>query len=86
MQRRVLSLLLRLAELLLATGEYAETLAVASGFDHRAPANYLPFIPKSLLIRIEAAEALGRDDLVARYRERLEKLGRTDLLEALDAR
>jgi hypothetical protein len=45
----------------------------------------LPFIPRSLVIRIEAAEALGRDDLVARYRERLEKLGRDDLLEAIDA-
>ena len=76
---------LRLAELLLATGEYEEALVAASGFDHHAPATYVAFIPKSLLIRIEAARALGRDDLVARYRARLENLGRNDLLEALDA-
>jgi len=76
---------LRLAELLLATGEYEEALVTASGFDHHAPATYVTFIPKSLVIRIEAARALGRDDLVARYRERLEKLGRDDLIEALDA-
>jgi len=76
---------LRLAELLLATGEYEEALVTASGFDHHAPATYVAFIPKSLMIRIEAARALGRDDLVARYRTRLESLGREDLFEALDA-
>ena len=71
---------LRLGELLLATGEYEEALVTASGFDHHAPAAYVIFIPKSLVIRIEAARALGRDDLVALYRQRLEKLGRDDLL------
>jgi len=76
---------LRLAELLLTTGEYEEALVTASGFDHHAPAVYVAFIPRSLVLRIEAARALGRDDLVARYRERLEKLGRDDLLEAIDA-
>lgn len=76
---------LRLAEIMLARSEYDEAIVVASGFDHHQPAIYVTFVPRSLVIRIEAARALGRDDLVARYRARLENLGRNDLLEALDA-
>lgn len=70
---------------MLATGEYEEAIVTASGFDHHAPAVYVTFVPRSLVIRLEAARALGRDDLVARYRERLVKLGRDDLLTAFDA-
>lgn len=62
-----------LAELLLATGDYLRAIAVADGFDGR-PRIYLPFVPRSLALRAEAAEAAGDVDLATAYRLRLTRL------------
>jgi hypothetical protein len=67
---------LLLAELLLARGEYEEAHDVTAVFDHPAPYIYLPFLSRSLTIRLEAAESMGRGDLADRYRQRLQALGR----------
>jgi len=71
---------LLLARLLLARREYQEALRVASVFDHAQPVAFLSYVPASLVVRLRAAEHLGRRDLVARYRERLAAFGRRDLL------
>ncbi|MBI3983060.1 MAG: protein kinase [Gemmatimonadetes bacterium] len=70
---------LKLARLLLARGEHAEALRVAAAFDHQQPIVYLPFLPASLALRLQAAQALGRSQLASTYRIRLLKLGRADL-------
>lgn len=70
-----------LAQLLLARGEYQEAYAVAAIFDHPAPVIFLPFLPASLSIRLQAAGGLRRPDLEAEMRERLLRLGRGDLLD-----
>jgi hypothetical protein len=67
---------LKLAELLLARGRYAEVLETAAVFDHPGPVIYLAFLPASLSVRYRAARALDRPDLANRYRERLRRLGR----------
>ncbi len=69
----------RLAELLAARQEYEAALEVASVFDHQEPVMYLPFLPGSLALRAEAAAALARPRLSAALRQRLEKLGWSDV-------
>jgi hypothetical protein len=64
----------RLAELLLARGQPLDALEAARIFDRPEPAMYVLFVPRSLELRAEAARALGRTDLAASYRERLEAL------------
>jgi hypothetical protein len=71
---------LTLAELLLSRGEYQRAHDVATVFDHPQPVIYLPFLARSLAIRLQAAVALGDEDLAARYSARLGALGRTDLI------
>ena len=71
---------LKLAELLLARGEYEEAHQVATVFDHPTPIIYLPFVPASLRVRYEAAQAMGRSDLAEAYYQRLLRLGRTELV------
>jgi tetratricopeptide (TPR) repeat protein len=71
---------LTLARLLFARGRYQEAHDVAGVFDHQQPIAFLPFLAPSLALRLKAAEALGRPGLVAEYRARLLKLGRTDLV------
>jgi Protein kinase domain len=66
---------IREARLLLTLERYQEALDVASVFDHPAPVSYLAYLAPSLGIRLRAAEALGRDDLVIRFRQRLTLLG-----------
>ncbi len=66
---------LLLAELLLARRMPAEALAVAGLFDHQAPVVFLPFLPASLVIRRQAALALGRTAEARRFQERLLALG-----------
>ncbi len=62
---------LALAELLLASGDYAAAHAVASDLDAPArPASDLAYLPASLTVRANAAERLGREALARRYRER----------------
>ena len=71
---------LRYARLLLGVGRYQEAIGVASVFDSPAAAVFGPFIPASLAIRVKAARAAGLPRDERRYRERLERLGRSDLL------
>jgi hypothetical protein len=61
---------LLLARLLLARGEALAALQVASNFDAPAPVTYLPYLPASLSLRIEAAERLGNARLVQQLRRR----------------
>jgi DNA-binding SARP family transcriptional activator len=73
-----------LAELLLARGDYAEARRVASTLDAPArPAADLPYLPTSLVIRARAARELGDEQGERVCRERLARLGRTDLLREL---
>jgi DNA-binding SARP family transcriptional activator len=71
---------LLLAELQLATGHYPNALRTAEYFDHPAPNFFLAFIPESLAIRIQAAEALGFHQEAEEYRERLRRMGREELI------
>ena len=61
---------LLLARLLLAKGEALAALQVASNFDAPSPVTYLPYLPASLAVRIEAAERLGDGKLAERLRRR----------------
>jgi len=71
---------LLLAEVLLARGDYDRAYQTATVFDHQGPIIYLPFLPASLVIRLRVAEAQGRNDVARHYRERLEALGRPELV------
>ena len=71
---------LKLAELLQARGEHREALNVASGFDHQGPVIYLPYVAASLALRYRAAVALGWRRAAQGYMERLDSLGRRDLI------
>lgn len=71
---------LRYARLLLATGRYEEAIEVASVFDSPAASIFPPFVPESLSIRYAAARAAGLRREERQFRERLERLGRSDLL------
>jgi hypothetical protein len=72
---------LTLARLLLATGQYEEAIAVASGLDGPSAAIFTVFVPASLEVRYRAARAAGRDDLAQRYQSRLAELGRLELIQ-----
>jgi serine/threonine-protein kinase len=61
---------LLLARLLLARGEARAALQMASNFDAPSPVTYLPYLPASLELRIEAAERLGDRKLAERLRSR----------------
>ena len=63
-----------MAQFALARGNFSEAYLVATGFDHPAPVAYLPYLPRSLEIRMRAAEGMGRPDLAARAQARLRRL------------
>jgi tRNA A-37 threonylcarbamoyl transferase component Bud32/tetratricopeptide (TPR) repeat protein len=65
-----------LADLLLARGEFEEAHQVAGIFDHPGPLMFLPFLGRSLEVRLRAAEELGWEDRAAEYGARLQALGR----------
>jgi hypothetical protein len=69
---------MKLARLLVANGDFAEAIRVASAFDHPQPIAFLPFISASLEVRFSASRALGDEVGAARYRKRLDRLGRND--------
>jgi tetratricopeptide (TPR) repeat protein len=64
---------LTLARLLYKQGRHEEALGAASAFDQQ-PIVFVPFLPASLELRIEAAEALGLTDLAEEYDRRLRRL------------
>jgi eukaryotic-like serine/threonine-protein kinase len=65
---------LLLARLLLARGQAAGALEVASGFDSPVPVAYLMYLPASLSVRVQAAEQLGDTRLAEADRARLAAL------------
>ena len=71
---------LLVAEALLARGKALESLSIAARMDHTSAATFLPYLPSSLVLRRDAARALGRQDLVRVFEARLSKLGRQELM------
>jgi len=71
---------LRHAEALLAAGRFDEAIEVASVFDSPAAVIFNALVPNSLAIRHEAARAAGLTREERQFRERLEDLGRSDLV------
>jgi hypothetical protein len=65
---------LKLADLLIASGQYDEAITVASAFDHPGPILFPAYVPASLRLRIRAAEAIGENRHAAALSNRLEKL------------
>lgn len=65
-----------LARLLLAKRQFVLALDAASSFDHQEPVSFVPFLPRSLRIRAEAADSLRQTRLATQYRERLRELTR----------
>jgi eukaryotic-like serine/threonine-protein kinase len=59
-----------LARLLLARGENLAALQTASNFDAPTPMTFLPYLPASLALRLEAAERLGLKKLADELRRR----------------
>jgi len=66
---------IRFAEVLLAQGRHGDAIAAAEVFDHHEPVAFLPFLVRSLEVRLRAAEAARSGNLAASYRERLASLG-----------
>ncbi|NNF13962.1 MAG: serine/threonine protein kinase [Gemmatimonadetes bacterium] len=64
----------RLAELLLAAGRWGEAERVAREMDSHRSAFHLLLLPRTLAVRAEAAERLGRPDEARALRERLRRL------------
>jgi len=66
---------LKLAELHLARGEFEQAYLAATVFDHPEPIHFIPFVRRSLEIRLQAARELDRSDLEDKIRGRLRGLG-----------
>ena len=69
---------LLVAAALLARGRAQESMSVAASMDHTSAMTFLPFLPSSLVLRRDAARALGRHDLVRVFEARLARLGRQE--------
>ena len=69
-----------LARLLFARGQYRESIAAASVFDHAEPVLFLPYLPASLSLRYQAALELSDDVAAEHYRDRLQRLHRSELV------
>ncbi len=66
---------LKLAELYLARGEFEQAYLAATVFDHPEPIHFIPFVRRSLEIRLQAARELDRSDLEDKIQGRLRGLG-----------
>jgi hypothetical protein len=66
---------LLLARLLLAQRQLREAIQAADVFDHPVPVVFLPYLPASLVLRRQAAEALGETREAREYADRLTALG-----------
>jgi hypothetical protein len=64
--------------MLFARGETMAALQVASNFDATASITYLPYLPASLALRLEAAERLGNRKLADHLRRRQQALHAAD--------
>jgi len=67
---------LLLTELLVKRRRYPEALSAAANFDAPAPLVYAIYLPASLSLRVEAAEAWGAQSVARRSRQRLVELTR----------
>jgi hypothetical protein len=65
---------LLLARLHLARGDAARAQAIADVFDSSQPAVFLMYLAPSLMLRADAADAIGDDRLARRFRARLASL------------
>jgi Tfp pilus assembly protein PilF len=72
---------LTLARVLFERGDYEGVIRAASTLDAPAPIFFLLFRPASLRLRLRAARALGRTELVKGYEARLTALGIHELEE-----
>jgi tetratricopeptide (TPR) repeat protein len=72
--------MITLARIHFALGRFEDAIRVARGIDAPASVPNGVFLPASLLLRMRAAEELGEGDLAERCRERLNDLGRHDLV------
>jgi tetratricopeptide (TPR) repeat protein len=64
----------QLARLLFARGEYDEAYRVAETLEHPEPVVYLMYLPESLELRAEVADATGRHELALQIRRRQQAL------------
>jgi len=53
---------------------YAEAYDVAAVFDHPSPMSFLPFVGRSLQVRLRAAEELRKAGLVRELQSRIDRL------------
>jgi tetratricopeptide (TPR) repeat protein len=65
---------LRLAQLLVARGQWQRGIEVANVFEAAQPSVYLLYLPASLRLRAEAAKAMGNETLAGQYQNRLAAL------------
>jgi tetratricopeptide (TPR) repeat protein len=65
---------LRLAQLLVARGQFQRAVEVANVFESAWPSVYLLYLPASLRLRAEAARAMGNATLASQYQGRLAAL------------
>lgn len=73
---------LLLSQLLLASGQHDEAGSIAASLDGAQSDVNLYFLPASLVVRLQAAEQLGRSATAELLRDRLRSLGRSELLDA----
>jgi eukaryotic-like serine/threonine-protein kinase len=73
---------LTLARTLLRRGEFRAAMQAASVFDHAQPIMFVEFVPASLAVRLQAAEALGATAAAEQFRARLKALDRSELIAA----
>ena len=64
----------------LTRGEVRDAADEAALLEHPQPLSYVPFLAQSLRVRLEAARGLRNESMRAQLRQRLEDLGRSDLL------
>jgi serine/threonine protein kinase/tetratricopeptide (TPR) repeat protein len=65
---------LRLAQLLVARGQFQRAVEIANVFESAWPSIHLLYLPASLRLRAEAASAMGNAALAAHFRSRLAAL------------
>jgi tetratricopeptide (TPR) repeat protein len=68
---------LTLARILTARGQHRRAIEIANVIDSSAPIIYAAFVPASLVVRADAADAMHDSELATRFRDRLAALQRS---------
>ena len=68
---------LTLARILTARGQHRRAIEIANVLDSSAPIIYAAFVPASLVVRADAADAMHDSELATRFRDRLAALQRS---------